>query len=65
MAGLTERERELRTKRAELWAAMQPAVEKVGRGERLTVEERTEYDARDKELTELGTELGGAACFST
>lgn len=57
MAGLTERERELRTQRKELWEANVPLVEKVGRGEKLTVEERTAYDERDKQITELGRDL--------
>lgn len=57
MAGLTERERELRTKRKELWEANVPLVEKVGAGEKLTVEERAAYDKRDSEITELGREL--------
>jgi hypothetical protein len=47
MAGLTEREREIRTKRAELWEGMKPAVEKAGKGEALTAEERTAYHERD------------------
>lgn len=55
--GITERERELRTKRKELWEANVPLVEKVGRGEKLTVEERTAYDKRDAKITKLGSEI--------
>lgn len=57
MAGLTEREREIRTKRAELWTAMVPTVEKAGRGEKLSVEEQAEYNKRDEKLSRLDAEL--------
>src|SRR5215472_16840815 len=57
MAGLTERERVIRTERAELWSHMKPTVEKLGKGERLSVEERTEYRNRDEKLHELDEEL--------
>lgn len=57
MPGLTERERELRTQRKTLWEANVPLVEKVGRGESLTAEERTAYDQRDAEITKVGDDL--------
>lgn len=57
MAGLTEREREIREERKQLWEANVPLVEKVGQGERLTVEERTAYHERDEKITKLGEDL--------
>lgn len=57
MAGMTEREREVRTKRAELWEKMKPTVEKNGKGEALTVEERKAYFDLDAELKPLDKEL--------
>ena len=57
MPGMTEREREVRTKRAELWEKMKPTVEKNGKGEPLTVEERKAYFDLDAELSPLDTEL--------
>jgi HK97 family phage major capsid protein len=57
MAGLTEREREIRTRRAELWNDMAPTVSKMGKGEALTAEERKGYIDRDAELIGLDEEL--------
>lgn len=48
--GLTERERELRTEIKSLWEANVPLVEKVGKGESLTAEERKAYHDRDAEI---------------
>lgn len=55
--GLTERERELRTKQKDLWEANAPLVEKVGRGETLTVEERKAYYDRDAEIQKVRDDL--------
>jgi HK97 family phage major capsid protein len=56
--GLTERERELRVQIKSLWDdKMAPLVEKNGRGERLTVEERATYDAAEIELNEAREDL--------
>jgi len=57
MAGISERERELRVKRKELYTEMEPLIEKAGRGERLSVEEQADFDARNQDLTNLGTAL--------
>lgn len=57
MAGLTERERELRTERASVREGQLPIIEKLNRGEKLSVEEVTDYTARDERLNELAAEL--------
>jgi HK97 family phage major capsid protein len=57
MAGWTERERELREKRAQVRSGQLPIVEKLNAGEKLTVEEAAEYTKRDKKLTKLENEL--------
>jgi HK97 family phage major capsid protein len=55
--GLTERERELREQVKTLYEANLPLIEKVGRGEGLTAEERTAYDQRDQDLVKARDEL--------
>jgi HK97 family phage major capsid protein len=57
MAGLTERERALRVERKELYTAIEPLIEKIGLGEKLSVEEQADFDQRNKKITDLGTEL--------
>jgi len=57
MAGLVEREREIKESRAALWEKMKPLVAKAGRGEALSVEERKAYDDLDAELIPLDKEL--------
>jgi len=55
--GLTEREREIREERASVREGQLPIVEKLNRGEKLTVEEREDYLARDERLNELQKDL--------
>jgi HK97 family phage major capsid protein len=55
--GLTERERQIRTERAEVREGQLPIIAKLNRGEKLTVEERADYTARDARLVELDADL--------
>jgi HK97 family phage major capsid protein len=55
--GLTERERAIREERASVREGQLPIIEKLNRGEKLTVEERGDYQARDAKLVELDEEL--------
>src|SRR5215471_16952675 len=57
MAGLTEQERAIQEQRAALWHEMEPIVSKLGKGERLTPEERKSYVDRDDELVLLDKAL--------
>ena len=58
MAGLTERERAIRTERAEVWNGMEALIEKFANGASpLTVDERADYDAREARLQELEKDL--------
>lgn len=57
MAGLAEQERELRTKRAELWEQLKPLVEKMGLGKKLSVDERQKMDNIDADLLPLDKAL--------
>lgn len=58
MAGLTERERQIREERAQVWSGMEPLVEKFKNGEgSLTTEERADYFARDAKLIALDEDL--------
>jgi HK97 family phage major capsid protein len=58
MAGMGERERALREERANVWNRNTALIEKMHKGERLTVEERSEYDAGDARLDEIEGDLG-------
>jgi HK97 family phage major capsid protein len=57
MAGMGERERALREERANVWNRNTALIEKLHKGERLTVEERSEYDAGDARLDEIESDL--------
>ena len=63
MAEMTAREREVRTQIAVLWEKMKPTVEKNGKGEALTVEERKAYFDCDAELKPLDEELRDIAAI--
>lgn len=55
--GLTERERAIREERASVREGQLPILEKLNRGERLTVEERADYTERGDKLKALDAEL--------
>lgn len=57
MPGMTEQERAIQEQRAALWHEMEPTVSKLGKGERLTPEERKAYVDRDDELIVLDRAL--------
>lgn len=50
-------ERAVLEERATVYEGMKPHIEALGRGERLTVEQRADFDAREKQLQELDAEL--------
>lgn len=50
-------ERELNAERLQAREAMRPALDKLGRGERLSVEERTALDTANARITEIEGEL--------
>jgi HK97 family phage major capsid protein len=55
---MSERERKIRDKRATLYQSnMVPLMEKLDRGERLTVEDRKAFDDAETELRELDADL--------
>jgi len=47
----------IREQRAKLYKGMVPMIEKLNKGEKLTVEERAEFDKRDAKLVELDGDL--------
>lgn len=57
MAGLSEREREIRTKRAEVREVQLPILEKMNSEAELTAEERKAYFDADAELNRLDSDL--------
>lgn len=50
-------ERDARTERLQAREGMKPLLEKLGRGERLSVEERSDMDARNAKIGELDAEV--------
>lgn len=47
----------IREERMTAYEGMKAIMEKIGRGERLTVEERADFDARNRRITELEADL--------
>ena len=58
MAGIGERERALKEERANVWDGMTVVMEKMDKGERLTVEDRQAFDKGEARLQEIEEDLG-------
>lgn len=57
MPGMSERERRIREDRANVWNAMTAVMEKMDKGEKVTVDDRKAYDDGELRLQELETDL--------
>lgn len=57
MAKMTEAEREIREKRAKIFDGMAAIMDKLSEGIELSVEDRAEYDKRNKKLRDLDGDL--------
>ena len=57
MAGMGERERNLREERANVWNDMTSVMEKLDKGERITVEDRAAYDKGESRLQEIEADI--------
>lgn len=57
MAGMSERERKIREERASVYDGMTAVLEKLDRGEELTVEDRTAFDQGEARLQVLDGDL--------
>lgn len=57
MPEMTVAEREIREKRAKIWDGMRAIMEKMQQGIELSVEDRTEFDKRNKKLSTLDEDL--------
>lgn len=64
MAGISERERRIKEDRANVWSGMTAIMEKMDKGETITVEDRTAFDQAEVRLQELETDLSRVQKFA-
>jgi len=64
MAGITEAERTIREKRAQVFEGMKPIIQKVQAGIEISDSERTEFYKRDKKLRKLDQDLELARTYA-